>query len=103
MDGSVVNVQQVRLTKAPLNKVSKGHISEMLISAVLLPPSLGTAGSLPSLWLFNAGPARPKHPDAEKLFPYQSGNTAPPPHPFYKKHDSSIPKKMQEGQPDSRI
>lgn len=45
------------------------------------------------------GPARPKHPDAEKLFPYQSGNTAPPPHPLYKKHDSSIPKKKNAGRP----
>lgn len=58
VDGSVVYVQQARVTKDPLNKVSKGHVSEMLISAALLPPLLGTAGSLPSLWLFNAGPSQ---------------------------------------------
>lgn len=53
------------------------------------------------------GPTRPKHPDGERLLPYQSGNTAPPLHPLYKKHDSTIPKKKkkkrQEDQPDSRI
>lgn len=42
------------------------------------------------------GPARPKHPDGERLFPYQSGNTAPLPHPFYKKHDSTVPKKCRK-------
>ena len=42
------------------------------------------------------GPARPKHPDGERLFPYQSGNTAPPPHPLYKKHDSTVPKKCRK-------
>jgi len=41
------------------------------------------------------GPAGPKHPDGERLFPYQSGNTAPPPHPLYKKHDSTVPKKKK--------
>lgn len=49
------------------------------------------------------GPTRPKHPDGEKLSPYQSGNTAPPPHPFYKKHDSTIPKKCRKSKPDSKI
>lgn len=58
VDGSGFNVQQARLTKHPLNKVSKLHVSEMLISAALLPPVLRTAGSLPSLWLFNAGPSQ---------------------------------------------
>ncbi|XP_045916348.1 uncharacterized protein LOC123977590 isoform X2 [Micropterus dolomieu] len=42
------------------------------------------------------GPARPKHPDGERLFPYQSGNTAPPPHPLYKKHDSTVPKNCRK-------
>lgn len=74
----------------------------MLIGTAVFPPACWTAGSLPSGSLMQ-GPARPKHPDGERLFPYQSGNTAPPLHPLYKKHDSSIPKKMQEDQPDSRI
>lgn len=73
--------------------------------------SLSSGSPSLSLALLTQGPARPKHPDGERLFPYQSGNTAPPPHPLYKKHDSSIHhhrppppfKKMQEDQPDSRI
>lgn len=94
-------------------------IGQMLICcrAAAFPPTRPAAGS-PSLSLAPPapGPARPKHPDGERLFPYQSGNTAPPPHPLYKKHDSSIPRyllhtphtptpprKMQEEQPDSRI
>lgn len=75
----------------------------MLISTAVFPPLSEQQAPFPLSGSLMQGPARPKHPDGEKLFPYQSGNTAPPPHPLYMKHDSSIPKKMQEGQPDSRI
>lgn len=36
----LVLLQQASLTKHPLNKVIKRHISEMLISAAALPPAL---------------------------------------------------------------
>lgn len=66
----------------------------MLISGAAAFPHARPAAGSPSLSLapLTPGPARPKHPDGERLFPYQSGNTAPPPHPLYKKHDSSIPR-----------
>lgn len=67
----------------------------MLISTAVFPPAeqqvpFPLAGSLMQ------AQARPKHPDGERLFPYQSGNTAPPPHPLYKKHDSTVPKKCRK-------
>lgn len=73
---------------------STDGIGQMLISAAVAFPPAGPAAGSPSLSLAPPapGPVGPKHPDGERLFPYQSGNTAPPPHPLYKKHDSSVPR-----------
>lgn len=38
--GSVVHVELASLTKHPLNKVIKRHVSEMLIGVAALPPAL---------------------------------------------------------------
>lgn len=68
----------------------------MLINTAPFPPAAEQRVPFPHSDSLMQGPARPKHPDGERLFPYQSGNTAPPPHPLYKKHDSTIPKKCRK-------
>lgn len=67
----------------------------MLISTAVF-PSAEQRVPFPLSGSLMQGPGRPKHPDGERLFPYQSGNTAPPPHPLYKKHDSTVPKKCRK-------
>lgn len=75
----------------------------MLISTVVFPSARWTAGSLPSLWLFNAGPSRAQTSWRREAFPLS-----------VRKHRSSATsslqearlnrsQKMQEDQPDSRI
>lgn len=84
-------------------RVSKDGVSEMLISTAVFPPACWTAGSLPSLWLFNAGPSQAQTSWQREAFPLS-----------VRKHRSSATsslrearlkhsQKMQEDQPDSRI
>lgn len=75
----------------------------MLICTAVFPPACWTAGSLPSLWLFNAGPSQAQTSWQREAFPLS-----------VRKHRSSATsslrearlkhsQKMQEDQPDSRI
>lgn len=84
-------------------RVNKDRVSEMLISTAVFPPACWTAGSLPSLWLFNAGPSQAQTSWRREAFPLS-----------VRKHRSSATsslrearlkhsQKMQEDQPDSRI
>lgn len=69
--GSEVQVRPARLTKHLGEKwwVSKDGVSEMLISTAVLPPTCWTAGSLPSLWLFNAGTSQAQTSWRREAFP----------------------------------